>query len=115
MTLKTVLDKGYGSQIAIRKSLTAADCWLLDADCWPPAIRDPRPTADGRLQLQSTKAPEPLWLPGRKAGSLSNKVGFKRYGVNNYGYSRIADRDSQIADRCWLLAPTRDPRPTAGG
>ena len=46
MTLKTVLDKGYGSQIAIRKSLTAADCWLLDADCWPPAIREPRTAAD---------------------------------------------------------------------
>ena len=32
MTLKTVLDKGYGSRSAGRKSQVAADCWLLSAD-----------------------------------------------------------------------------------
>ena len=32
MTLKTVLDKGYSSQAADRKSLTAADCRMLAAD-----------------------------------------------------------------------------------
>ena len=41
MTLKTVLDKGYGSQIADR-------CWLLAAESWLLApTRDPRPTAGG--------------------------------------------------------------------
>ena len=45
MTLKTVLDKGYGSLAANRGSQTAADCWQL--------------RADGRLQHQSIITPKP--------------------------------------------------------
>ena len=47
MTLKTVLDKGYGSQIADCRLLLAAGCWRL--------------SADGRLQHQS------LYIAGRKS------------------------------------------------
>lgn len=45
-----------------------------------------------------------------KTGAMTLKT------VLDKGYGSIADRDSQIADRCWLLAaegwllaPTRDP------
>jgi len=48
--LKGTVSKTLGtveSQIAIRKSLTAADCWLLVAGCRLLATCDPRPAADG--------------------------------------------------------------------
>ena len=91
MTLKTVLDKGYGSQIAGRRPRLTTGCWRLKADGW----------------LQ-TAAPH---LHSTPTEPLSKKGGVKKWGVNNYGYSRdsqIAGRKSlNAADGCLLKADSR--------
>ena len=70
---------------------TRADCWRLKADGW----------------LQ-TAAPH---LHSTPTEPLSKKGGVKKWGVNNYGYSRdsqIAGRKSlNAADGCLLKADSR--------
>jgi len=75
----------HHSQIAGRRSQTAANFWLL--------------SAEGKVQHQRP------WHPCRKAGSLSKKKGFLKGGCQKlWVQSRFADRRPQAAADHWLLA-----------